>query len=122
MPLDGSPDQWLATAHEHLRTTTLDVSPRICAFHAQQACEHAVKAVLAHLEIDFPWTHDLTHLAKLVPDELSGTELADVGALTPFAVSDRYPPVRDLDRAVVDEATHVAQGVVKWADRIVDGG
>jgi HEPN domain len=36
-------------------------------FHAQQAAEKALKAVLAASGDDFPWTHDLRHLMDPAP-------------------------------------------------------
>ena len=44
------------------------VPPRQACWHAQQATEKAIKAVLVFLEIDFPRTHDLDALRNLVPD------------------------------------------------------
>ena len=41
-----------------------DVLPNQTAFHAQQAAEKAIKAVLLHEGIAFPRTHDLTELVK----------------------------------------------------------
>ena len=39
-----------------------DIADSVVGFHAQQAAEKALKAVLAASGDDFPWTHDLRHL------------------------------------------------------------
>ena len=62
------------------------------AFHAQQAVEKSMKAVLASRGVRFRKTHDLTELVDLLRD--SGIafpgELDDVTRLTPFATFFRY--------------------------------
>jgi HEPN domain-containing protein len=36
----------------------------VVGFHAQQAVEKSIKAVLASREVEIPMTHDLGHLVK----------------------------------------------------------
>lgn len=64
----------------------------IIGFHAQQAIEKMLKAVLALAAIRYPRTHDLTELLDLVRKQ--GFEvppqLEDVEALSSFAVGFRY--------------------------------
>lgn len=69
-----------------------DISSEIVGFHAQQAIEKLLKALLISKIIPFRRTHDLGELIDLcsehgieVPDELN-----DVDELTPFAVEYRY--------------------------------
>jgi HEPN domain-containing protein len=61
-------------------------------FHAQQAVEKALKALLCLRDLDFPRTHDLETLLALLSN--SGTTppvaLAEVRPLTPYAVDFRY--------------------------------
>jgi HEPN domain-containing protein len=62
----------------------------IC-FHAQQAIEKYFKAFLVYHSIDFPKTHDLDFLlleCKKINSDIFDIEL---GSLTDFAVSIRYP-------------------------------
>ena len=66
-------DCWLRYAEEDLITAeTLlaqaHIPPRQACWHAQQASEKALKAVLIFLQIDFPRTHDLNVLRNLVPN------------------------------------------------------
>ncbi|HSV99052.1 MAG TPA: HEPN domain-containing protein [Sedimentisphaerales bacterium] len=63
----------------------------IC-FHAQQAVEKYLKAVLAWKGVDFPRTHDVDFLLaecrKVIGGEL---DPIDLKSLTDFGVSVRYP-------------------------------
>lgn len=45
-----------------------DVSEAIVGFHAQQAVEKALKAVLAASKQDFPFTHNIAVLMQLCED------------------------------------------------------
>jgi len=65
-------------------------SSSIC-FHAQQAVEKFLKAFLVYHDIDFPRTHDLDFLlleCKKINDK---TFDIDLGSLTDFGMSIRYP-------------------------------
>lgn len=90
-------------------------------FHAQQAAEKALKAVLAFRGIEFPFTHDLAGFLRLclkndieVPKELGGVDY-----LSPFAVTVRYgaSPSTALDR---DKALAWAAAAVAWARSVVE--
>lgn len=63
------------------------------AFHAQQAAEKSLKALLVVRQVEFPKTHDIERLLDLVAvgDEHLAEALADVAELTPFGVEYRYP-------------------------------
>lgn len=98
------------------------VTDAIVCFHAQQAVEKSLKAVLAAHDIDFPAKHDLRMLIGIceredlqVPDELAEADL-----LTPYAAELRY----DDDRAQIvdrDTALDWATGAVAWGRRTVGG-
>jgi HEPN domain-containing protein len=91
-------------------------------FDAQQAAEKAIKAVLIHLAVRFPYVHDLTALLALA--EQSGISVPEsvreTGRLTRFAVVARYP---GLDEPVTQEeyerAVTLAENVLQWANTIV---
>jgi HEPN domain-containing protein len=59
------------------------------AFHAEQAVEKGVKALLVWHAVDFPPRHDLGLLVGLVPAEATIREL-NVGGLSVYAVEQRY--------------------------------
>jgi len=63
------------------------------AFHAQQAAEKSLKALLVARQVEFPKTHDIARLVELVTpgDERLAEALADAAELTPFGVEYRYP-------------------------------
>src|SRR5579864_9004264 len=64
----------------------------LVGFHYQQAAEKLLKALLAQRDVDYPLTHDLERLLKLVGD--TGYHLSlpedELLRLTPFAVTSRY--------------------------------
>lgn len=69
------------------------VTDAIVGFHAQQAVEKAIKAVLAANGETFPFTHDLEGLIERC--ETAGLDVPaqlhlDAGLLTPYAVRHRY--------------------------------
>jgi HEPN domain-containing protein len=63
------------------------------AFHAQQAAEKSLKALLVARQLEFPRTHDIERLVELVArdDGALAEALADAAELTPFGVEYRYP-------------------------------
>ena len=95
------------------------VSDAIVGFHAQQAVEKAIKAVLTSRRIDYPSTHDLELLAALA--DRAGPPLPvgldDVPRLTPYAASLRYG---ELAPGIVDRPTALrwAQSAVVWAREV----
>ena len=91
----------------------------VVGFHAQQATEKAIKAVLAERELEIPRTHDLGYLLELVAR--SGihvpTDPDQVVWLNPWAVTMRYDELQSpLDRCA---ALHSAELAVAWAESLV---
>lgn len=75
------------------------------SFHAQQAVEKALKALLIRYQVEFSKTHNLGELLRLAESVAAGVaqRLADAEALTPYAVETRYPteePAVGLDQAI----------------------
>lgn len=97
-PAPGSSSDWLRHARSELAMAKVpangDILLATLCFHAQQAAEKSIKAVLVHQGISFPKTHNLKFLLELVS---AGTSIPpDVTrstSLTPYAVSMRYPGV-----------------------------
>jgi HEPN domain-containing protein len=91
------------------------VTDAIVGFHAQQAVEKALKAVLASREIAFPYVHNLGYLAELCKKhaiELPRT-LDGLDDLTPFAAMLRYgSPEHAIERQA---ALNWATAAVEWA-------
>jgi HEPN domain-containing protein len=92
------------------------VTDAIVGFHAQQAVEKSLKAVLAARGAGFPFSHDVGRLAELC--EEAGSELPDgldgVERLTPYASGLRYGDdgTMDVDRETALRWTGLA---VEWA-------
>ncbi len=79
-------------------------------FHAQQAVEKLLKAVLASRGVRYRKTHDLVELIDLLHENniLFPPELEDVRQLTPFATEFRYEEFLDeaespFDRPMVQQ-------------------
>jgi len=97
----------------------------ILGFHAQQAVEKAMKAVLASRSIEYPPTHNLASLTALL--QKSGIALPpdseQFPQLTPFGVVFRYDTEPDdeqstpLDRAW---ARGCVERTVAWAKKFLD--
>lgn len=86
-------------------------------FHAQQACEKALKAVIAWVGTDIPRTHNLEELQVICVKALAGTtasalEALDLAELTPYAVETRYDAEFWPDRETADSAVQRADEVV----------
>ena len=69
-----------------------EVADSIYGFHAQQAAEKLLKALLSVHAVRFQKTHDLHELLALLEDagESLPPDLLQVDELTPFAVQWRY--------------------------------
>lgn len=94
-----------------------DIADSVVGFHAQQAAEKAIKAVLASCGDEFPWTHDLRHLIERL-DNLKRAlpqSLRNVQVLAPWAVEFRYGETID-DRLDRPQALRLAQQIIEWAE------
>ena len=91
-------DKWLFRANEDIAVIDrlIQSDPRAYAsticFHAQQAVEKYLKALLARKGVDFPRTHDVDFLLAECRKVSSGKlDHLDLKSLTDFGVSVRYP-------------------------------
>jgi HEPN domain-containing protein len=116
--------RWLSKARTDLALARVvmekgpDMDPWACCFHAQQAAEKALKAVLVARGVEPPHTHDLGALAALMPDDLSlDVSGDDLGDLTMFATGPRY--VLDAGTEAEDPTWDEAARAVVVAGRIV---
>jgi HEPN domain-containing protein len=89
--------RWIAKADEDLaaaeRLVALDDSlAAVVCFHAQQAVEKLLKALLIFAGVPFARTHDVIRLVQLLPGDLAPPiPLADLAPLNRYAVEARYP-------------------------------
>jgi HEPN domain-containing protein len=113
------PGDLLALAREDLAVArTLDANEGISnaqsGFHAQQAVEKALKAVLAKHGVEFPYTHNIGLLMRLCEDqgyELPA-QLLESDRLTPYAAAIRY--------GLGDPATVAPADAIRWATLAVE--
>ena len=88
---------WLFRANEDIAVIEklFESEPELYAsticFHAQQAVEKFLKAFLVFHNIDFPRTHDLDYLLMECKKIDARNFDIDLGSLTDFGVSIRYP-------------------------------
>lgn len=113
---------WLRFAKDDLDAARVGpdlISLEILCFHAQQAAEKALKAVLIDQSTDFPFTHDIGELL-LILEEVGVSYAAgspDASRLTRFAVSVRYPGLADpVTPEEYRDALSLAEGIIQWAD------
>lgn len=99
------------------------VDVAIAGFHAQQAVEKALKAVLIDRGVEFRRTHDLQVLADRLANDLQlllPVSDADLRRLAPFAVEARYQIMGDI-MAAPDEIAGLMNTLVDWAIDTIDG-
>lgn len=96
----------------------------VTGFHAQQAVEKSVKAVLAACGSAAPPVHDLERLLQVARD--AGVELpveaADFPTLTAFAALWRYDDdMEDISNppSSIGNAIQLARLAVAWAERAI---
>ena len=89
--------RWLQSSHEDLRSIGVlrAAEPPLAVaacFHAQQAAEKALKAILVLEGRDVPFTHDLLGLQRRVQSSLSESPNPEVVArLNRWGSESRYP-------------------------------
>ncbi len=110
--------QWLNKAQQDLRAGEVILTGDFedyanVGFHAQQAAEKFIKALLVRHQIEFPKTHDIAVLRMLVArvDQSLADRLAAADVLTPYGVEFRYPGEPPLSRDQGHRALKLAEQV-----------
>jgi HEPN domain-containing protein len=94
-----------------------DIADAIVGFHAQQAVEKAIKAVLAARDIEYAKTHALGYLIGLVETNKidAPATVLDASELSPWAVDFRYET--DDEPALDRQATlALIERIRAWAE------
>jgi HEPN domain-containing protein len=131
--LRGLVQEWLDKSHEDLGVADYllrERSPYLNAigFHAQQAAEKFLKALLVRHQVEFSKTHNLGELldlvAKVAPE--LAANLRSATALNPYGVEVRYPGdlphMTDEDAAeAVRLASQVCEAVLRAMQPYLDG-
>ena len=121
----GSPADWLRYARSDLELARVvrpdEVLFEGLCFHAQQAAEKALKAVLIAKGVPPPKTHNIRTLLDLLSQEvIAPQEIEDAASLTDYAVTSRYPgDFESVDEEEYKETVRLAENVVLWAERII---
>ena len=89
----------------------------IVCFHAQQAVEKSLKAVLFSRRIEFRRSHDLIELTQLLRQHGIETPVNDdlLGRLNPFAVTFRYDDM-DIELLTREDAATWVTDIRHWAE------
>jgi HEPN domain-containing protein len=126
LPPVGSVERWLRFADSDLCLAKIqlsgDVMIEALCFHAQQAVEKAIKAVLVHFDIPVPRTHVIELIIDKAEQKVDVPKFVREAAnLTPYASVTRYPgnyePRTDADLL---DAIQKAEKVVIWAKEVCD--
>jgi HEPN domain-containing protein len=101
-----------------------EISDEIIGFHAQQAVEKWLKAVMANLGLPQQRTHDIDQLGRLL--EGHGVELpvprARLAELTDFAVPLRYEDLLDAEPLDRQATIALVSEVASWATERLRSG
>lgn len=89
-------------------------------FHAQQAIEKSLKAVLLLSQVEFRRTHDLVELAQLLRQHGVEAPVASdqLSRLSPFAVALRYDNI-GISIITREEAANLVKLTYDWAEALV---
>ncbi len=90
-------------------------------FHAQQASEKSLKALLAVHDVCYPWTHDLLELLPAVVERWPAVAAfsGDLERLTLYAATVRYDESADPELVDAEEALGIARRLHELAQRLV---
>jgi HEPN domain-containing protein len=80
---------------------------------AQQAAEKVLKPILVFIQKEFPRTHDLDEIRKMIPSDWAVVaEFPDLAGLTEWAVEGRYPgDWPDATAEDAQNAVHTAHAI-----------
>jgi HEPN domain-containing protein len=95
-----------------------EISDEIIGFHAQQAVEKWLKAVLGSRGVEFEYTHDLHRLIAEVVAAVGEFpfDVPEVVALTEHAVPLRYDEILDTEPLNRNATAVLVDEVGKWAE------
>ena len=122
---DDQVKKWLKNAHSDLALASIDLPDGVMyeqlCFHAQQAAEKSIKALLIHLSLEFPFSHNIQLLIGILPADIKNIPImAEVISLTPYAVLTRYPGEIDIvTEDKYSEAIQVSKSVVEFVESYV---
>jgi HEPN domain-containing protein len=121
----GSPQAWLRFAKSDLALASNcpndEVLLESLCFHAHQAAEKSVKAILIKYNKNFPKSHNLKVLLEIAAKEIKIPQaIMDAVGLTGYSVTGRYPgDWETVTQAEYAEAVGQAKLIYEWARKII---
>ncbi len=120
---------WLEKARRDLITAERELESQepftdIACFHAQQAVEKGLKALLTGHGTTPPRTHVLEDLALLLAryEPEAEEKVYEVARLTPYAVASRYPELPDPSHEEAQTGVAIAREVLDWIMQLAPCG
>ncbi len=121
------PREWLNRAKSNLAKArvasgTPEVYLEDLCFDTQQAAEKAIKAVLIHLRVRFPYVHDLARLLGLLEQAGQSIPMSvrKASVLSDYAVETRYPGLAEpVTWEEYEAAFAIAEETICWAQGII---
>src|SRR4051812_33834090 len=119
-------NRWLERAQSSLRLAaarTEGVLLEDLAYGIQQSIEKALKGVILGFGLEYPLTHDIERLRRVIVDAgmdvpFSPPELASI---TPYAFVGRYPmDIDPIGEGELEAALLLAERVLAWAMVMVE--
>jgi HEPN domain-containing protein len=122
--------EWLNRAKSNLaKAKSASAIPEVyledLCFDAQQAAEKAIKGILIHFDVRFPYVHDLAQLLALIEDTGQSVpkSIRQAAILSEYAVETRYPGLSEpVTLQEYEEAISLAENVVHWAQEMIERG
>jgi HEPN domain-containing protein len=109
-------ERWMRQARDDLRAAEVildnpGVGPNPACYMSQQAAEKALKAVLVFLQIDYPLSHDLDKVRRIIPRGwLAKQQFRGLQRLSEWVFKARYPgPWKPPTAADARAATRLAR-------------
>lgn len=118
--------KWLTYAKSDLELARVCLPESVLletlCYHAQQAAEKALKALLIDYSTDPPRTHNIGTLLDLLEKHTDiSEEIRECAILTEYAVSSRYPGfVEPVEVDDYEFALALADRVFLWSSQIID--
>jgi HEPN domain-containing protein len=124
--MPGLPEEWLRRARGNLALGKIDKPAEVyfeeLCYNLQQAAEKAIKGIILHKKLGFPFTHDIETLLSTLREEGVNIpeNILEAIRLTEYAVEVRYPGFREtVSEKEYQEAVRLAEQVVAWAEGII---
>lgn len=122
----SQPEVWLKFAESDLafakvkRTQAMMIEKQL--FHAQQAAEKALKAVLVLYGVQPPKNHNIKILAEMLPEDLEIPEsVLEAAILTQYSTILRYPGLfESATESQRQKAVKITAGVLDWSAGLIN--